>query len=104
MPAVTDEGFPPIVAALPTATSSRHIAQKTVAHVIAKKDRLECPARRRTEHRHDGDYCQRTHHARKGEWEHRQQQIEQISRRGWFAPIRPSVRSQKTNPLWDLRT
>ena len=54
MPAIADEGVPPIVAAL-----------------------------RRTEHCHDDDYCQRTYHTRKGEWEHRQQQMEQVSRHGW---------------------
>jgi len=47
-----------------------------------KKDRLERPALRRTKHSHDDDYCQRTHHARTGEWEHTQQQMGQISRHG----------------------
>ena len=40
MPAIADEGVPPIVAALPTATSNRHIAEKTVAYVIANRTAL----------------------------------------------------------------
>jgi hypothetical protein len=37
MPAVTADGFPPLVAALPIATSSRHRAEKTVEYVIVKR-------------------------------------------------------------------
>jgi hypothetical protein len=40
MPAIADEGVPPIVAALPTATSNKHIAEKTAAYVTANKTAL----------------------------------------------------------------